>query len=185
MSCSPWGCRRAMTKWPNNSNRCELGHRMHFLQLSHLIYNDFISASHIQTYINFMMDLIYSHSQSLSFQWPITRYMFIVENMKITDKYTDLSEEVCNKLCVCVCMCVCACVWWEKLAVISLFVILIYHGRPTESINCECCLSILSEVNYTIRHRHLITITEVQLKISLKLRRIKINTRSNKKWAFL
>ena len=86
---------------------------MHFLQLSHLIYNDFISASHIQTYINFMMDLIYSHSQSLSFQWPITRYMFIVENMKITDKYTDLSEEVCNKLCVCVYVCVCLCVMRE------------------------------------------------------------------------
>ena len=52
-----------------------------------------------------MMDLIYSHSQSLSFQWPITRHMFIVENMKITDQYTDLSEEVCNKVCVCVCVC--------------------------------------------------------------------------------
>ena len=60
-----------------------------------------------------MMDLIYSHSQSLSFQWPITRYMFIVENMKITDKYTDLSEEVCNKLCVCVYVCVCLCVMRE------------------------------------------------------------------------
>ena len=71
--------------WLNNSNRCELSHPMHFLQLSHLIYSDFISASHIQTYITFMMDLIYSHSQSLSFQWSITWYMFILEHMKITD----------------------------------------------------------------------------------------------------